>query len=436
MFKRGVSMKLAIIADDLTGANDSGVQLARHGLKTTVLFDMDETSVKKYEAVVFDTDSRSIDRKEAYEKVKQIAEFLKDAGFKNIFKKLDSTMRGNIGAEIDAVYDVVKPDFVMIAPGYPKNNRTILQSTHYLKGVPLGETEIAKDPKTPITQSYLPELLKEQTKHTIGTITVDDLEHGEQFVQEKIKDYFKKEITYLIVDSTEEYHLKQILDYTQTLTYQFTWVGSAGIANYLPDYYAIPKGNSVLAIPKNTNPTLTVIGSVNKNSRAQMKVLLEKTNVHAIPFESYKAVADNMERTNEIRRVYHEAMQKAEEGLDVLIYSTGEKEDIEKAWSTGEAKGLSHTEISNEIVNAIGAVCSVLLESGIFTGVSMTGGDTAKQICTLWDVKGFELLDELEIGVPISKFLGNDNIYVVTKAGGFGAEDVFIHAIKKLKGEK
>ena len=49
-------MKLAIIADDLTGANDSGVQLARHGLKTTVLFDMDEKSVKNYEAVVFDTD--------------------------------------------------------------------------------------------------------------------------------------------------------------------------------------------------------------------------------------------------------------------------------------------------------------------------------------------------------------------------------------------
>ncbi|MFJ5624300.1 four-carbon acid sugar kinase family protein [Peribacillus loiseleuriae] len=428
-------MKLAIIADDLTGANDSGVQLARHGLKTTVLFDMDETSVKNYEAVVFDTDSRSIDRQEAYEKVKQVAEFLQNAGFKNIFKKLDSTMRGNIGAEIDAVYEVLKPDFVMIAPGYPKNNRTILQSTHYLKGVPLGETEIAKDPKTPVTQSYLPELLKEQTKQAIGTITVEDLKHGEPFIQEKLKDYFQKEITYLIIDSTEERHLEQILDYTKKLTYQFTWVGSAGIANYLPDYYAIPKRNSEVAIPKNTNPTLTVIGSVNQNSRAQMKVLLEKTNVHAIPFESHKAVSCNMERATEIRSVYHEAMQKAKEGLDVLIYSTGEKEDIEKAWSIGALQGLSHTEISNEIVKAIGLVCSALLETGHFTGVTMTGGDTAKQICTLWDVKGFELLDELEIGVPISKFLGNDDLYVVTKAGGFGSEDVFIHAITKLKGD-
>jgi uncharacterized protein YgbK (DUF1537 family) len=427
-------MKLAIIADDLTGANDSGVQLARHGLKTTVLFDMDETSVKNYEAVVFDTDSRSIDRQEAYEKVKKVATFLKDAGFKNIFKKLDSTMRGNIGAEIDAVYDVVKPDFVMIAPGYPKNNRTILQSTHYLKGVPLAETEISKDPKTPVTISYLPELLKEQTKQSIGTLTVDDLAQGEEFVHDKMNEYFEKDTTYIIVDSTEESHLKQILDYTENLPYQFTWAGSAGIANYLPEHYAIPNKPSELSISKNTTPILTVIGSVNKNSRAQLKMLLEKTTVHAIPFESYKAIADDTDRQDEIRKVYNEAVEKAQTGLDVVIYSTAEKEDIDKAWATGEAKGLSHTEISNTIVKAMGEVCSVLLEDGHFKGVTMTGGDTAKQICLSWNVKGFELLDELEIGVPISKFLGIDDIYVVTKAGGFGSDDVFLNAIQKLKG--
>ena len=428
-------MKLAIIADDLTGANDSGVQLARHGLKTTVLFDMDETSVKSYEAVVFDTDSRSINRQEAYEKVKQAATFLKNAGFKNIFKKLDSTMRGNIGAEIDAVYDVLKPDFVMIAPGYPKNNRTILESTHYLKGVPLAETEISKDPKTPVTISYLPELLQEQTNHTIGTLTVGDLAQGGEFVREKMNKYFENEIFYIIVDSTEENHLKQILDYSKKLPYQFTWIGSAGIANYLPEHYAIPTRPAKFSISKNTTPILTVVGSVNKNSRAQLKILVEKTAVYAIPFESYKAIADAPERQDEVMKVYNEAVEKARAGQDVVIYSTAAKEDIEKAWATGEARGMNHTEISNEIVKAMGEVCSVLLEEGHFQGISMTGGDTAKQICVSWNVKGFELLEELEIGVPISRFLGIDDIYVVTKAGGFGSDTVFINAIKKLKGD-
>ena len=64
----------------------------------------------------------------------------------------------------------------------------------------------------------------------------------------------------------------------------------------------------------------------------------------------------------------------------------------------------------------------------------MSGGDTAKQICERWGIKGFELQGELEIGVPISTFLGKEDLYVVTKAGGFGTEDVFIHAIQRLKG--
>jgi D-threonate/D-erythronate kinase len=428
-------MKLAIIADDLTGANDSGVQLAQHGLKTSVLFDIDKDSIHNYEGIIFDSDSRSIEREEAYQKVKEAASFLKEAGFSSIFKKIDSTMRGNIGAEIDAIYHVVKPDFMMIAPGYPKNNRTILNSTHYLNGVPLAETEISKDPKTPVTLSFLPELLQEQTEQKIGTITLDDLELGVTRIQEKLDHYYEQNIAYIIVDSTEEQHLEQILAYTKQLCYRFSWVGSAGIANYLPAYYDLPEQHRELSIPKNDGPILTVVGSVNKNSRAQLKLLLEKTNVYPVLFESYKSVSDEEERANEIRRVFNLAVEKAVQGRDVVIYSTGEASDIEKAWEIGEAKGLTHTQISNEIVKAIGSVCAVLLEKGYFKGVSMTGGDTAKQICHLWDVKGFELFDELEIGVPISRFFGNDNLYVITKAGGFGTPEVFINAIHKLKGE-
>lgn len=429
-------MKLAIIADDLTGANDSGVQLARHGLKTSVLFDMDEHNISRYEAVVFDTDSRSVSREESYNRVQSAANFLLNAGFTNIFKKIDSTMRGNIGAEIDALYDTVKPDFIMIAPGYPKNNRTIIQSTHYLNGIPLAETEIAKDPKTPVLISYLPDLLKEQTDKDIAYITLNDLSQGKQHIAQQLKQFKHNNIPYIIIDSTEEIHLEQILNVVKDMDYKFSWVGSAGIANYLPAYYELPEKKTELTLAANKGPILTVIGSVNKNSRAQLKVLLDQANVHAIAFHSYMAVSDQLIRNEEINNVYKEAESMALEGKDIVIYSTAEQQDIEQAWSTGEVRGLSHTEISNEIVKAIGEVCAKLLEKGYFKGVSMTGGDTAKQICLRWNIKGFELLDELEIGVPISKFIGIDNLHVITKAGGFGRPEVFINAITKLKGGK
>jgi len=427
-------MKLAIIADDLTGANDSGVQLARHGLKTSVLFNMDENNIRQYDAVVFDTDSRSIAPDKAYQRVRNAAEFLTRNGFDTIFKKMDSTMRGNIGIEIDALYDVIKPDFMMIAPGYPKNNRTIQSGVHYLNGIPLADTEIANDPKTPVTVSYLPELLKLQTKYEVGEISVSDVEAGKDQIQKKLTQFKESGIPYVLVDSTEELHLEQILQMTSELEYTFAWAGSAGIANYLPGHYSLEGKSIELTIPENPGPILTVVGSVNKNSRAQLKKLLGQTSVSSVAFHSFKAVSAAADRTEEMERVYEEVKTKALEGKDVVLYSTAEQVDIELARATGEARGLDHTEVSNEIVRAMGEVCARLLEEGDFKGVSMTGGDTAKQICMKWNISGFELLDELEIGVPISKFIGIEDLHVITKAGGFGTPDVFIHAIQKLKG--
>ncbi|PAD28276.1 four-carbon acid sugar kinase family protein [Paenibacillus sp. 7523-1] len=427
-------MKLAIIADDLTGANDSGVQLARHGLKTSVLFNMDENNIRHYDAVVFDTDSRSIASDEAYQRVRNAAEFLTRNGFDTIFKKMDSTMRGNIGIEIDALYDVIKPDFMMIAPGYPKNNRTILSGVHYLNGIPLADTEIANDPKTPVTVSYLPELLKLQTKYEVGEISVSDLEAGKEHIQKKLTQFKENGIPYVLVDSTEELHLEQILQMTSTMEYTFAWAGSAGIANYLPGHFSLEGKSTELTIPGNSGPILTVVGSVNKNSRAQLKKLLGQTSVSSVAFHSFKAVSAAADRTEEMERVYKEVKAKSLAGNDVVLYSTAEQVDIELARATGEARGLDHTEVSNEIVRAMGEICARLLEEGNFKGVSMTGGDTAKQICMKWNISGFELLDELEIGVPISKFIGIEDLHVITKAGGFGTPEVFIHAIEKLKG--
>ncbi|WP_366291749.1 four-carbon acid sugar kinase family protein [Paenibacillus sp. AN1007] len=427
-------MKLAIIADDLTGANDSGVQLARHGLKTSVLFNMDEASLASYDTVVFDTDSRSIAAEEAYERVYRAAKLLTENGFDTIFKKMDSTMRGNIGIEMDAVYDAVKPDFMMIAPGYPKNNRTIQEGIHYLNGVPLAETEIALDPKTPVTISYLPDLLKQQTNYSVGKITVTDLEAGSQQVHARLEQLKQKSVPYVLVDSTEERHLELILQMTKSMPYTFAWAGSAGIANYLPAHYELESKSAALTIPPNSGPILTVVGSVNKNSREQLYRLLRQSRIASVSFHSFKAVSAEADRAAEMERVYDEIRTKAMEGQDVVLYSTAESIDIELARATGENRGLNHTQVSNEIVRAIGEICARLLEEGLFKGVSMTGGDTAKQICLKWNISGFELLDELEIGVPISRFMGIEDLYVITKAGGFGKPDVFIHAIQKLKG--
>src|SRR5262245_12484195 len=102
------SKAIAIVADDLTGASDAGVQFARQGLETLVLIDprglaADDGAV---EVLAVDTDSRARPAAEAYRRAREAAEAIGRAGFNHLYKKVDSTLRGNVGAEIDAVMDV------------------------------------------------------------------------------------------------------------------------------------------------------------------------------------------------------------------------------------------------------------------------------------------------------------------------------------------
>lgn len=426
-------MSLAIIADDLTGANDSGVQLAKYGLKTSVLLKRDSDSLAGSDAIVFDTDTRAMDGEKAQQTIASITKFLKENGIKNIYKKIDSTMRGNVGKEILGFHQELQTDFVFIAVAYPKNGRQVIHGNHYLNGKLLAETEIANDPLSPVHESHIPTFLKDQINQEIGLIDLNELRAGQSAILDKLDTLQKGHIQYVVVDAEQEEDLQLLLEAVQGIDYSIGWVGSAGLANYLPPFFGIEQKEKQFTIKNQEKPILTVVGSVNINSRNQLRTLLNEKDVVGIRMESYKAVSDEAEK--EMNRIYAEAEKAAKQGLDVVIYSSGEKEDIELARKVGKENGCNSMETSSNIVGLLGQIASRLLEDNLFQGIVMTGGDTAKKICDQWNVAGFELHDELEVGVPISNFIGNNNFFAITKAGGFGQERVFIDAIQRLKGD-
>lgn len=145
--------RVIVIADDFTGSNDTGVQLVKHGYYVITL--IGTAGVKKYEdvadALVIDTETRSIPALVAYEKLKEISNIVGEYKEAVVYKKIDSTLRGNIGVEIKALREGLKPELTIFAPAFPKNGRTTEKGVHYLKGVPVDKTELARDPKNPVT---------------------------------------------------------------------------------------------------------------------------------------------------------------------------------------------------------------------------------------------------------------------------------------------
>src|SRR5690554_571562 len=123
---------MIIIADDLTGANDSGVQLSKQGLKTRVYIDplnwqdnSQSNNLFKGDVLVIDTETRDLNGQEAAEATRKIINKLqlkqsKDAIF---YKKIDSTLRGNIGKELEVLMDFLDKDLCILAPSFPGNKR-------------------------------------------------------------------------------------------------------------------------------------------------------------------------------------------------------------------------------------------------------------------------------------------------------------------------
>src|SRR5215218_239541 len=151
-------MRVAIIADDLTGAADTGVQLARAGYRTAVAFrDAPIPPARDLDAVALDTDSRAMPAGFAAKRVVEAGHAVRDARI--VYKKLDSTLRGPIAAELAAALEATGRHHAVVAPAFPSAGRTTVGGVQLVRGVPVHETEARDDPRTPVHEGHIPTLL-------------------------------------------------------------------------------------------------------------------------------------------------------------------------------------------------------------------------------------------------------------------------------------
>jgi uncharacterized protein YgbK (DUF1537 family) len=431
-------VKIAIIADDLTGANDSGAQLVRAGLRTSVMINDQRRPSGEHDAIVFDTDSRAVSGAEAYRRVQAVARTVVQDGAGDIYKKMDSTMRGNIGAELDAMYDVCSPDFVIIAPGFPRNGRQVIDGYHYLNGVPLHQSEAANDPKTPVTESFLPRLLAQQTDRPIAFVTYAEIRRGFDEVKRKLDQFKSYGIPYLIFDSEDESDLESIIRIVQATEYRVVWSGSAGLVSYMPLHGDANKIAPIKAMERDkdsdrTAPVLLAIGSASSESRKQVAFVLQQPDVIGVMVRCDLLVSTPDNSRDEIERACALASTGLAGGAHVALYCASDLDDVAKAQEMGRSHGWSPTEVSHRIAVIMGQMASRLLDKQAVAGIVLTGGDIAKQVITQLGASELTLIGEVETGVPIGRLTGGKNISAVTKAGSFGSERVLWASINSLQ---
>ncbi|MBD8071152.1 four-carbon acid sugar kinase family protein [Bacillus sp. PS06] len=428
--------KLGIIADDLTGSNDSGVQLAKKGLRSSVIFDLNPSAVNvDNDVVVIDTDSRAILAKESYERSRKAASFLKEHGFTQIYKKVDSTLRGNLGPEIQAVVDVFEPEFCIIAPAFPRIGRTTKDGIHYLQGTAIANTEISKDPKCPVKESSIKKLIEGQVDVQVGQINTKELGLDLEAWKKELARFKEQGVSWLVFDAEEDVHLEWIAASISTITTNVVWVGSAGLAEYLPENLAMNRHEESAAISVREEHVLVVSGSLSAITKTQIDRLLDMDGMQAVEVDPLH-VFENSARWEELKQLYIEKMVSIyEQGQNVVLYVDSSLENREKSAARGKELALSPSEISDKISKGLGEIASeVVKNNAIVSGLVLTGGDTAKDVCRYLGSSGLTLLKEVEPGIPLGKLSGQYELYAITKAGAFGTENSLVHAVQELKG--
>lgn len=425
--------RVGVIADDLTGANDTGVQFSKYGLSTMVVFDVDHVYelADDVDIVVIETDSRWCDPKAAYSRVKVAAEALKKAGISTPYKKIDSTLRGNIGAELDAVMDVFGAKVAFVVPAFPEMGRITLNGKQLLKSLsPYGE-EPDSDSVYPATESHLPTLLTEQISGQVGHIDIDIVASGHKDLLDAIQSRISAGDRVIVVDAFEKAHLQTIAKSIAALEIPTVIAGSAGLAGELPQAFKMVPCDSGTIAEKRRHGVLVIGGSANPATKKQMEFAEASIDLNVVAIDP-DAIIQGLDKDEiETQSITHRVCSNLAKGWDVAVF-VGSPARLDRRCTHDSCR--DNAEDSRRIVSYLGVLAERVLSSCKTAGLLLTGGDTARAVCNRLGGIGVTLFEEIAPGIPLGRLVGgpHDGLTIVTKAGGFGGDDAIARTIEYL----
>jgi uncharacterized protein YgbK (DUF1537 family) len=428
--------RLAIIADDLSSATDCGAQVVRSGLSVAVPLGSYSlpAQTRETDVISVDTDSRSLSADQAYIKVKAATQQLIAEGWTHYYKSVDSTLRGNLGAEIEAVLDVVKADCAIVAPAFPKYGRTTVEGGQYLHGRPLHETEFGTDPTAPVKDANIARRLAEGSHRKAGRLTLNQVRAGSAWIESAVRELLANGVELMVVDILEQEDLKRICLGLSQSDLRIVWVGSTGLAEFVPLAWETSFRSNIFGQGHSidSRPALALVGSASETTREQLRYAQTNTGLNILQFDPARLI-QNDTGSSEFEQAISNLRFVIDAGHDVALVVRASREEIAATQELGAASNLSTTQVAQRIVEGLAQVGRMLICDGLVSGVVATGGDTANALCKALSVQALEILGEVEAGIPVMRMLGEQSLPLVTKAGGFGSPAAMRDALVKVK---
>lgn len=421
--------ELGILADDLTGATDTGLQFAKSGRRTSV--GLNWPAYPSCDVLVLDTDSRNQPAEVARRLVSGAARGLRRAGAQRFYKKIDSTGRGNLGAEIEASLEETGAAMALISPAFPQLGRTVRDGRVLVRGVALDQSEFARDPLWPATTASLDAILRRQTTLQIGQLSLDDVRQGPTRVRASLRSLLADGRRLVIADAETGIDLRCLAEAVQTAGEQILPVGSAGLAEWLVGTLPRP-ARPARVVHLSAGPILVVAGTMNRIGVGQVARVLAR-GARIVVLDVAAALDDPEMAADEAAPDV--AAHLAEEPCVVLALRDprASAPDLSAA---ARARDLELPEASARLMRSIARATEQGMDAVAPAALILTGGDTARVVCGELGTYALDVSREIAPGVPLCQLQGGrwDGLPVVTKAGGFGELETLARVVLELEG--
>ena len=424
-----------VVADDLTGANATGVLLTRMNYRAASVMNLDTADARTLadcDCVLYPTDSRGTDAETAYNCVREATLKLRGDQVKIYSKRIDSTLRGNLGSETDAMLDCLGDDYLAIAaPCFPSSGRIVAGGYMLVNGIPLHRTNIALDPKTPVRTSDVAALFRKQSKYRVTSVRIGEMMGTAEELAEKILICKRMGYRTLVFDCVTQEDLDLIADACIISGIKFIAVDPGVFTATLARKMIQPK------TVKEKNRILVVVGSVNSNTTAQMEELWLSQKTHNVFVNTRELLEDEVRRNAEVERVIKEILAQADEFSVSTVTGDGiYPENRIDFRPYMERYGCTMDNVTGRINDSIAEITEKILAGNrSFKGLYASGGDVTQAICRRFGAMGLDLRDEVLPLAAYGQFRKGkfDGLHIITKGGSQGGKDAINTCITYLK---
>ncbi|MFC3999615.1 four-carbon acid sugar kinase family protein [Nocardiopsis sediminis] len=421
--------QVLVVADDLTGANATGARFARAGMRVaTVTPERVTAAAGEYDVVVANLDSRHASAEQAADLVTDVIEAVWPVDL--VVKRTDTTLRGNVGAELEAALAAVRdrvpervPVRALMVPAFPASGRTTVDGVQLLGGVPLERTELAGDPFFPVTTGRVADILARQTslavrhvpdRQVTPALLAADLGAGDEPV--------------VLCDASDDRRLEDLAVAAADVHRAdgTVWVAAdPGPTGALLAYALRLRGRS-----GEPGPLLAVAGSPTALTRRQFATLARTGPAWFVDADAVRLADPGDDHADEVTQALIDRLTTVN-FPEVVVLRVAVPGDTVPA-EAGRALPARLAGLVADAVHGVEARAGIhALPSGLF----LTGGDVASSVLEELGVHAFEVGGEV-VPLAVHGTLGGgplDGAPVISKGGLVGDDMAAVECLSRLR---